>query len=286
MALDNKWFTEEWDAQGSAISLKIRRKLHDEQSAYQRIEIYETESFGKLMTLDGLVMVTDRDNFIYHEMMSHPVLFTHSDPKQVLIIGGGDCGTLLEVLKHKGVAQVWQVELDERVTRVAEQFFPELCASNTDPRAQMNFGDGIKWVAEAAAQSYDVIIVDGTDPIGPAAGLFSEAFYADCRRALKPGGLIVGQSESPLFHAELIIAMHKALRGAGFNAVHTLNFPQCTYPSGWWSATLAAKDKPVSHFREEAAARKDFATRYYHKDIHKAAMVLPEFLQKQLNGGG
>ena len=282
MALDNTWYSEQWAGQGSAISLKIEHKLHDEHSAYQRIEIYETEGFGTLMTWDGLVMVTDRDNFVYHEMMSHPALFTHTNPRKVLIIGGGDCGTLHEVLKHPGVEQVCQVELDERVTRVAEQYFPELCASNHDPRAQLRFADGIQWVAEATAQSYDVIIVDGTDPIGPAAGLFSEAFYKNCWQALRPGGIIVGQSESPLFHAELICAMHKALHGAGFKEVRTLHFPQCTYPSGWWSATLAGKDKPVSHFREEAAARKGFATRYYHKEIHKAAMILPEFLNKLL----
>lgn len=282
MTLDNHWYTEQWEGQGAAISLKIKTKLHEEQSPYQRIEIYETETFGRLMTLDGLVMVTGRDNFIYHEMMSHPVLFTHSNPKKVLIIGGGDCGTLHEVLKHAGVEQACQVELDERVTRVSEQFFPELCASNKDPRAEFHFADGIKWLAEAEAHRYDVIIVDGTDPIGPAAGLFSEAFYKNCWRALKPGGLIAGQSESPLFHAELIRAMHAALHGAGFKDVRTLHFPQCTYPSGWWSATLAAKDKPLAGFLEEAAARKPFATRYYNRDIHKAAMVLPEFLHKLL----
>ncbi len=282
MALNNDWYTEEWDAQGSAISLKTKHKVHDEQSAYQRIEIYETESFGTLMTLDGLVMVTDRDNFIYHEMMSHPVLFTHTDPKRVLIIGGGDCGTLREVLKHNEVEQVCQVELDERVTRVAEQFFPELCASNGDTRARLEFGDGIQWIAQADAESYDVIIVDGTDPIGPAAGLFSEAFYKNCLRTLRAGGLIVGQSESPLFHAELIVAMHQALRGAGFKDVRTLNFPQCTYPSGWWSATLAAKDGLTSPIQEQVAIEKSFDTRYYNRAIHQASMALPEFLTEQL----
>ncbi|MEO5703255.1 MAG: polyamine aminopropyltransferase [Gammaproteobacteria bacterium] len=283
MALNNDWYTEEWAMQGSAISLKTRKKLHDEQSAYQRIEIYQTEAFGTLMTLDGLVMVTDRDNFIYHEMISHPALFTHAAPKQVLIIGGGDCGTLREVLKHPGVEQVCQVELDERVTRVAEQFFPELCSSNNDPRAQLQFDDGIQWVAQAAAQSYDVIIVDGTDPIGPAAELFSEAFYKNCWRALKAGGLIIGQSESPLFHAELIKAMHQALRGAGFKEARTLNFPQCTYPSGWWSTTLAAKDGSVSDFREQAAVEKSFSTRYYNREIHRGALALPEFLRELIN---
>ncbi len=137
MSLDNSWYTEEWAGQGSAISLKTVKKLHDEQSAYQRIEIYQTETFGTLMTLDGLVMVTDRDNFVYHEMMSHPALFTHPDPQQVLVIGGGDCGTLHEVLKHKTVTLAEQVELDERVTRVSEKFFPELCESNNDPRARL-----------------------------------------------------------------------------------------------------------------------------------------------------
>jgi len=277
MTLDNTWFTEQWEGQGSAISLKIKSKLHDEQSPYQRIEIYETEAFGRLMTLDGLVMVTDRDNFIYHEMMSHPALFTHADPKDVLIIGGGDCGTLHEVLKHP-VERVTQVELDERVTRVAEQFFPELCVSNKDPRAQLRFSDGIAWVKDAPAESYDVIIVDGTDPIGPAAGLFSEVFYRDCWRVLKPGGIIVGQSESPLFHADLIIAMHRALRAVGFADVRTLHFPQCTYPSGWWSATLAGKNGGVVNFREQATSSKSFRTRYYNAALHKGALALPEFL--------
>src|SRR3989344_4498159 len=233
MVLDKSWYTEEWAGQGSAISLKIKNKVHDERSAYQRIEIYETETFGTLMTLDGLVMVTDRDNFIYHEMMSHPALFTHPDPKRVLVIGGGDCGTLNEVLKRPGVELAEQVELDERVTRVAEQFFPELCASNNDPRARLRFADGIQWVADAKPGSYDVIIVDSTDPVGPAAGLFSETFYQNCLRALSPQGVVVGQSESPLFHAELIRSVQRNLRAAGLADVATVHFPQCTYPSGW-----------------------------------------------------
>jgi len=282
MTLDKNWYTEEWAGQGSAISLKIKNKVHDEKSPYQRIEIYETETFGTLMTLDGLVMVTDRDNFIYHEMMSHPTLFTHPDPKRVLIIGGGDCGTLHEVLKHKTVEIAEQVELDERVTRVAEKFFPELCESNHDPRARLHFADGIKWVEDAQPGTYDVIIVDSTDPVGPAAGLFSEAFYKNCHRALRPRGLVVGQSESPLFHAELIASVHQSLKSAGFLEIATLNFPQCTYPSGWWSATLAGKDGPVSLFRSREAATKTFTTHYYNRDIHAAALACPEFLRQLL----
>src|SRR4030067_530997 len=155
MTLDKNWYTEKWAGQGSAISLKIAKKVHDEQSQYQRIEIYETETFGTLMTLDGLVMVTDRDNFVYHEMMTHPALFNHPNPKRVLIIGGGDCGTLREVLRHSEVDLAEQVELDERVTRVAEMFFPELCEMNSDPRARLHFTDGIQAGGGAAPRSLD-----------------------------------------------------------------------------------------------------------------------------------
>jgi len=282
MALDQTWYTETWAGEGAAISLKIRDKVHDERSPYQRIEIYETETFGTLMTLDGLVMVTDRDNFIYHEMMTHPALFSHADPKRVLVIGGGDCGSLREVLKHPTVTLAEQVELDERVTRVAEKFFPQLCESNHDPRARLHFQDGIEWVADAKPGSYDVIVVDSTDPVGPAAGLFSADFYRACFAALAPGGIIAGQSESPLFHATLIRSMHQALRAAGFADTATLHFPQCTYPSGWWSATLGAKDGALSKFRADAAARKAFATRYYTAAVHTGAQTLPQFLQSLL----
>ena len=282
MALDKTWYTEEWAGQGSAISLKIAKKVHDEQSQYQRIEIYETETFGTLMTLDGLVMVTDRDNFVYHEMMTHPALFSHPNPKRVLIIGGGDCGTLREVLRHTEVELAEQVELDERVTRVAEMFFPELCEKNNDPRARLHFTDGIQWVADAKPGSYDVIIVDSTDPVGPAAGLFSETFYQNCHRALRAHGIVVGQSESPLFHPDLIVSMHRAMRAAGFADTATLQFQQCTYPSGWWSCTMACKDAALDGFREDAAAGKGFATRYYNTAIHGAARALPEFLVQAL----
>ncbi len=279
MSLDKNWYTEEWAGQGSAISLKIKNKVHEEQSSYQKIEIYETETFGTLMTLDGLVMVTDRDNFVYHEMMTHPALFTHPNPKRVLVIGGGDCGTLREVLKHKSVELAEQVELDERVTRVSEKFFPELCESNHDPRAKLHFTDGIKWVADAKPESYDVIIIDSTDPVGPAAGLFSETFYKNCFRALRAQGIVVGQSESPLFHADLIRSVQKSLKASGFGEVATLFFPQCTYPSGWWSATMAAKKIALKDFRAHDAAAKTFSTHYYNRDIHGAALISPEFLR-------
>lgn len=281
MSLDNRWFTEIYASDGSAFSLKITRILHEEQSQYQHIAIYETEHFGNLLVIEGCVMLTDRDNFIYHEMLAHPALFTHPSPREVLIIGGGDCGTLREVLKHPEVLQATQVEIDERVTRLAERFFPALCESNGDPRASLQFTDGIRWVADSPDSRYDVILVDSTDPVGPAQGLFSERFYRDCLRALAPGGILACQSESPLFHMALIKSMHSGLRAAGFMDVRTLQFPQCSYPSGWWSVTLAGKDTMLSQFRERPADG-HIATRYYNKGIHRAAMALPELMQREL----
>lgn len=283
MADTNDWYTEKSDELGTAFGLKIVKQLHEEQSEYQKIDIYETATFGKLMTLDGLVMVTDRDNFIYHEMMTHTALFTHPNPKRVAVIGGGDCGSLREVLKHPEVELCEQIELDERVTRVAEEFFPALCESNNDSRARFEFTDGIEWVRQSEPGQYDVIIIDSTDPVGPAEGLFSTAFYKDCLRALGRDGLLVQQSESPLLHTDSIIRpMHDSLRAAGFLDVLTLHFPQASYPSGWWTASIAAKDATVCFHREEAAEELPFHTEYYNAAIQRAAAATPEFLRRKL----
>lgn len=283
MRLDAGWFTEICEEGGSAFSLKVRRKLHEEQTDFQLIEIYETEKFGKLMAIDGFVMLTAFDNFLYHEMMSHPALFTHPDPRRVVIIGGGDCGTLREVLKHPGVESVVQVEIDERVTRISEEFFPELCESNSDPRAQFFFGDGIQWMKEAEAGSADIVIVDSTDPIGPAKGLFSESFHRDCHRVLGSAGIAVQQSESPLFHMKIITSMHRAMRTAGFVQTLSLHFPQTSYPSGWWTTTMAGKQAGLESFRVADVERRSFPTRYYNTDIHRAAMAQPGFFRAALN---
>ncbi len=277
----SQWFTEQVPGAETAFSLKIKQKVHEEQSEFQHLEIYETETFGNLMVIDGCTMVSTRDNFFYHEMMSHPALYTHPNPKRVWIIGGGDCGTLKEVLKHPSVEHAVQIDIDERVTRLAEIYFPELCESNNDSRAELKFIDGIKWVKEAAADSVDIIIVDSTDPIGPALGLFSEAFYRDCFNCLSENGMVVQQSESALYHMKLIGEMRNAMSSAGFSHLQTLFFPQCLYPSGWWSATIASK-ADLTTFREQDSANKPFDTVYYNVDIHKASLAQPEFFKKAL----
>ena len=272
MALDDSWFSEACDSCGSAFSLKVVKKLHEEVSAFQKIEIYETATFGNFMVIDGFTMVTTRDNFLYHEMMSHPALYTHPKPEKVLVIGGGDCGTLKEVLKHPEVKTAQQVEIDERVTRLAEIYFPELCSSNNDPRAELHFVDGIKWVKDAAPGSYDVIIVDSTDPVGPAEGLFNEAFYRNCHKALGEHGILVQQSESPLYHTKLIHEMRTAMKNSGFSDVLTYDFPQPIYPSGWWSGTMACKGGKLGTIREQAVLNKPFKTKYYSLAKHRAAL--------------
>jgi len=287
MLIDNAgWFSEVLAEQGCAFSLRTAAKLHEEQTPYQRIEIYATETFGNLMVIDGSIMLTARENFLYHEMMSHPALFTHPAPRRVCIIGGGDCGTLQEVLKHAEVEQVTQVDIDERVTRLAEHYFPELTASNGDPRARLLFDDGIAWVAKTEPDGLDLIIVDSTDPVGPAVGLFTRDFHASCLRALAPGGILIQQSESPLLHMDILRRLYRDMHGAGFADVKTLFFPQPVYPSGWWTATMARKDQPIAGFREEAAAQPGFALRYYNAEVHRAALAQPEFFRRQIAATG
>ena len=229
MTLDSTWISEACEDTGSAFSLKSTTKLHEEKSDFQQIAVYRTTHWGNLMLIDGCTMVSSRENFLYHEMMTHPVLFTHPSPRRVAVVGGGDCGTLREVLKHPEVERATQVDIDERVTRVAEEYFPELCESNGDPRAELLFADGIEWVNEASPASLEIIVVDSTDPAGPGEVLFTVDFYAACRRALSDGGLLIQQSESPLVHAGIQEGMYRDMYRAGFADLRTLFFPQPIY---------------------------------------------------------
>ncbi|WP_297833447.1 polyamine aminopropyltransferase [Thermomonas sp.] len=281
----SQWLHENFEHTGSSIGFRMTRKLDEVQSPFQKIEVYESTDWGNVMLIDGAMMLTSRDNFFYHEMMAHPALFTHADPKRVVIIGGGDCGTLREVLRHPGVEQATQCDIDEQVTRMAEKYFPELCASNSDPRAELLWDDGIAYMANCAPNSVDIVIVDSTDPIGPAEGLFNQAFFESCHRALKADGLLVQQSESPLALLDLIKAMRAEMGKAGFRSFQTLPFPQPCYPTGWWSCTMASKDADADWgFREADAAGKRFPTEYYSSAVHRGAQALPPFVAEALAG--
>lgn len=279
-----QWHYEPFEPTGSAIGFRIKRKLDEAQSPFQKIEIFESTDWGNVMLIDGAMMLTARDNFFYHEMIAHPALFTHAAPKRVVIIGGGDCGTLREVLKHRGVEKATQCDIDEQVTRMSEKYFPELCESNSDPRAQLLFDDGLAYVKNLPAGSVDVLIVDSTDPIGPAEGLFNAKFFADCHRALRDDGILVQQSESPLALLDLIKQMRDEMRKAGFGVFQTLPFPQPCYPTGWWSVTMAKKSGAFD-FRQADARAKGFDTLYYSADIHLGAQHLPPFVAEALKSG-
>ncbi|NIA02895.1 MAG: polyamine aminopropyltransferase, partial [Planctomycetia bacterium] len=197
----------------------------------------------------------------------------HPSPENVLIIGGGDCGCLREVLKHPSIKHVHQVDLDERVTWASMKYFPELCESNNDPRAELSYTDGVAFIEQAESTSYDIIIVDSTDPVGQARRLYTEEFYRACYAGLSDNGILVAQSESPLFHRDLILSMRSRMADAGFNDTATLFFPQCTYPSGWWSASVAFKADKPSNYRSV-----DIETKYYNNAIHQAAQAMPQFM--------
>jgi spermidine synthase len=275
------WFEEAFGDEGTKFGLAIKKKCHEEQTPYQKLEIYETETFGHLMVLDGCVMLTSRDNFLYHEMITHPALFTHPAPKRVVVVGGGDCGTLREVLKHNTVTHACQVEIDERVTKASEIYFPELCESNSDPRAEFYFEDAVAWIQRQDNASIDVLIIDSTDPIGPAEQLFGPAFLKEAFRTLGPNGIIVQQSESPILHSKTIIAdLETKLLGAGFSHPQQVMFPQPCYPSGWWSATMAQKSAAALTPRYSAIESKDWPTSYYNRAIHDAALARPEFMKR------
>ena len=268
-------FTENCPEAGCSLGWDVHERLERVESTCQIIEIYHTTHWGHLMVIDGCVMLTSRDNFLYHEMMSHPALLTHPDPKRVLIIGGGDCGTLSEVLRHDDVTSCVQVDIDEQVTRLSEKYFPELCARNDDPRAELRFADGLAHVRELPEGGVDVIIIDSTDPVGPAEGLFGPEFIADCRRALASPGVIVQQSESPLLHPHLIRGIRDNLAKAGFEHIRTLDFPQPCYPSGGWSATLGTIGCRPEAFRDAAVPA---GLRYYRPSTHRGALAMPAFL--------
>jgi len=270
---NEKWFTEVCKEAGSAVSWQIETQLAHATTDYQTIDIYRTSHWGNLMVIDGFVMLTTRDNFLYHEMLAHPALFSHPAPKRVVIIGGGDCGTLREVLAHDAVQSVTQVEIDEQVTRLAEEHFPELCERNNDPRAQLLFDDGLAYIKNVDAGSVDVIIVDSTDPIGPAEGLFGPGFVTDCFAALADGGILVQQSESPLLHPHLIHGIRGNMQQAGFTDIQTLGFPQPCYPSGWWSATQGCKGGKIEAVTPERFAASGIQTRYFNPGVHVGALA-------------
>lgn len=267
-----------------ALTFEVTESLESIQSPYQKIEVVETPAYGKVLLLDGDLMLTEKDEFAYHEMLVHPTMFTHDHPKKVLIIGGGDCGTLTRVLQHKSTEKVVMVELDELVTKVSKKYFPHLVSSTQDPRVSIIFTDGIKYVHNCT-DKYDVILVDSTDPVGPAEGLFRLNFFKDCFKILDEDGILCLQSESPWITelAELISQVNQDLKSL-FPIVKAYGAAIQTYQAGFWLFQIASKKyHPLSAEIERKIIEANLNTKYYNSKIHYAAFILPTFVNKLIN---
>ncbi|MEW6724660.1 MAG: polyamine aminopropyltransferase [Bacillota bacterium] len=265
------WFTER-QSDGYEVRWLVKRLLHQERTAYQQLTVVELAEFGRALLLDDIVQTTVGDEYIYHEMIVHTPLFVHPAPRRVLVIGGGDGGAVREALRHPTVDAVDLVEIDERVVAAARVWLPEIAGSLDDRRVRLHYTDGFRFVAETD-QTWDAVIVDASDPIGPAVGLFSREFHQQVRQRLAPEGVICTQSGSPFFNRELLRQV------AGTVAELYPQSGTClacipTYPSGLWSFTVGSLRGDPSQPRR----RPDFTTRYYSSDYHRSSFTLPPFI--------
>ncbi|KAF6754709.1 saccharopine dehydrogenase [Ephemerocybe angulata] len=273
------WFREissQW--KGMAMTLKVNKILHVEQSLYQDVLIFESETFGNVLVLDGVIQCTERDEFSYQEMIAHLPLASHPNPKKVLVIGGGDGGVVREVLKHDTVEQVVLCDIDEAVVRVSKQYLPHMSSLLNDPRVTVYIGDGFKFLADNES-TYDCIITDSSDPVGPAASLFQKPYFQLLHDALTPGGHISTQGESLWLHLPLI----KELRDMTSKIFSVSEYAYTTiptYPSGQIGFIVAAK-APGRDLRTPVRDVKD--TKYYNKTLHPSAFNLPEFARVMLD---
>ncbi len=274
------WFTDK-HTENSGLSLKVNETLYKEKSPFQELVILDTPECGRVMLLDGVIMLTDREEFVYHEMIAHVPLYSHPNPKKVLIIGGGDGGTLREVVKHPSVERADLVEIDEVVVRASREFFPIIAEGFNSPKAKVMIEDGIKYVRETT-ERYDVILVDSTDPVGPAEGLFNYEFYQNCHRILKDDGILTVQSETPFIPqlAKVIKEINTCLKPS-FAETHLYLASIPVYQCGLWSFTYAGKKyHPLRDFQEERYQRDNFELKYYNAEVHRASFALPNFVRE------
>lgn len=279
------WFTERDDK--IALSLKHDGKLYDVQSDYQKVAIYKTQAYGKMLTLDGMVMTTEVDEYVYHEMITHVPLLTHPNPKRVLIIGGGDGGTAREVLKHDGLEEVVMVEIDDKVIEASKLHLPSIAEALEHPKLNLIVDDGIKYVNDAADGSFDLVIVDSTDPVGPAEGLFTVDFYKEVYRILGDDGIMITQSESPRFNSKVFKEIYQTYRGIfGQDKVHCYLAYIPTYPTGMWSFSYSSKGSahPMKQktLEEINSFAKSARLKYYNAEMHQASFALPTFVREMI----
>ncbi|MBS5985503.1 polyamine aminopropyltransferase [Clostridium sp.] len=276
------WYTEN-QTNNVKFSMRVKETLYSKKSQFQQIDVIDTYDFGKVLVIDGWTMITEKDEFIYHEMITHVPMMVNKNIKNVLVIGAGDGGTVRELTRFNSIQRIDMVELDEEVVNAAREYLPFTSCKLDDPRVNLYFQDGIKFV-ENKKNLYDLIIVDSTDPIGPGEGLFTRDFYKNCYEALTDKGILVNQGESPYYD------MNKKEMKRSNEKLKDI-FPICevyqymipTYPSGYWFFGFASKKlHPINDFDEEFYNSLNLNDRYYNKDVHKASFALPNYVKELL----
>jgi spermidine synthase len=277
------WYTEN-HTEHVRFSLKVKEQLCSKQSDFQHVAVLESIEFGRILTLDGYLMVTEKDEFIYHDMIVHVPMATNLNIKKVLVIGAGDGGTIRELTRYKSIELIDMVEIDSVVVDVCKEFLPQTACSLDDPRVHIYYEDGLKFVRRKVNE-YDLILVDSTDPFGPGEGLFTKEFYGNCYNALNDKGILVNQHEST-YYDEYVEAMKRAHQRIKetfpIAKVYQAHIP--TYPSGHWLFGYASKHyDPLADLQEEKWNELGIKTKYYNTKLHVGSFALPNYVKEQLN---
>lgn len=277
-----QWFREKW-TDSIEFGIKVKEHLFSQQTPFQKLDFYDSYELGKFFTLDDIMMANEKDEFIYHEMMIHTPLAVHKAVKKVLVIGGGDGGSVRELVKYDSIESIDMVEIDEAVVLACEKYLPLTASKLREPRVHLYFEDGLAFV-KTTKNKYDLIVVDSTDPIGPGEGLFSMEFYENCYRILNDDGILMNQHESPYFDntkKEMQRAHHKIKSFFPIALVYQAFIP--TYPSGHWLFGFASKKyHPLESINTNSLNQFHIKTKYYNHEIHKASFVLPNYVQDSL----
>lgn len=276
------WYTEKF-TENVKFSIKVRKQIYSARSQYQQIDFFDSDEFGRFFTLDGFIMATEKDEFIYHEMIVHVPMATNPNIKRVLVIGAGDGGTIRELTGYDTIERIDMVEIDRMVVDACIKYFQQTARNLGDPRVTIHYDDGLKFVMNKVNE-YDLIIVDSTDPIGPGEGLFTKEFYGNCYKALNEEGILVNQHESPYYYqdAEAMKKAHKRIKDIfPISKVYQAHIP--TYASGHWLFGFASKKyDPILDHKIDRWNEFGIKTRYYNPELHKGCFALPTYVNELL----
>ncbi|MCB5711239.1 polyamine aminopropyltransferase [Lactonifactor longoviformis] len=276
------WFSER-HTQNVKFSIRVERQLYSGQSEFQRIDVFDSREFGRFLTLDGYLMLTEKDEFIYHEMMTHVPMAVHPDPRKILVIGGGDGGVIRELTRYEKIERIDMVEIDPLVVEVSKKYLPQTACRLDDPRVHIYYEDGLRFIRSVHGE-YDLIIVDCSDPGGPGEGLFTKEFYGSCYKALKDDGIMVNQHESPFYEEDAMTMqrVHKRIvESFPISRVYQVHVP--TFPAGHWLFGFASKKyHPVRDLDAVKWNMLGLSTRYYTTQLHAGAFALPYYVEEML----